>query len=96
MSAVRCQASITDTTAARVAFAGAAAALCLSLGPCVAPAEAAGRKAPPVTESAGRCEVSALDKFADTRATFSQEASGGNMVEALVDIRGKQLLDGRG
>jgi hypothetical protein len=32
--------------------------------------------------------VEALDKFADTRAKFSQEASGGNMTEANVDIRG--------
>lgn len=50
--------------------------------------QAARGKLPPITESANRCDVSALDKFADTRAKFSQEASGGNMVEAIVDIRG--------
>lgn len=35
-----------------------------------------------------RCTLAALDKFADTRATFSLEASGGNMTEAIVDVRG--------
>uniref|UniRef100_A0A061R442 Pentapeptide repeat-containing protein n=1 Tax=Tetraselmis sp. GSL018 TaxID=582737 RepID=A0A061R442_9CHLO len=35
-----------------------------------------------------RCQVGTLDKFADTRAKFSLEASGGGMDEALVDIRG--------
>ena len=34
-----------------------------------------------------RCEVSAFDKFAETRAAFSQESAGGNMVEAIVDVR---------
>lgn len=52
-------------------------------------AQAARGRLPPITESANRCDVSALDKFADTRAKFSQEASGGNMVEAIVDIRGE-------
>ncbi len=47
----------------------------LLLGNC-APAEAAGSRLPPVQEDAGRCSLEALDKFADTRATFSQEASG--------------------
>jgi hypothetical protein len=71
-------------TAARI---GAAVAACLVL--CMPlDAEAAGRKAPPITETADRCTVAALDKFADTRAKFSQEASGGNMVEAIVDVRG--------
>jgi hypothetical protein len=67
------------------ALAAAVCALCLGS----APLEAAQRtrQPPPGTEQ-GRCEVSALDKFADTRATFSQEASGGNMAEAVVDIRG--------
>jgi hypothetical protein len=49
--------------AVRVAFVSAAAVLCLCWSP--AEAEAAGRKAPPINESAGRCDVSALDKFAD-------------------------------
>eukprot|EP00887_Chlorella_sp_A99_P005293 scaffold1.g5293.t1 len=53
-----------------------------------APADAAGARLPPVREEAGRCTVEALDKFAGTRATFSLEASGGNMVEAVVDVRG--------
>ncbi|KAI8467799.1 MAG: hypothetical protein J3K34DRAFT_429284 [Monoraphidium minutum] len=71
---------------------GAAAALASVFALCLAgsplDAQAAQRtKQPPVTEEAGRCEVAALDKFADTRATFSQEASGGNMSEAVVDIR---------
>jgi hypothetical protein len=52
--------------AARVAFVGAATVLCLCWSP--AEAEAAGRKAPPINESAGRCDVSALDKFADVRS----------------------------
>lgn len=34
-----------------------------------------------------RCEVTAFDKFAETRAAFSQESAGGNMVEAIVDVR---------
>lgn len=41
-----------------------------------------------MVEAAGRCSLEALDVFAETRAKFSQEASGGNMTEALVDIRG--------
>lgn len=76
-----------NAAAARI---GAAAAACLVL--CMPlDAEAAGRKAPPITESADRCTVAALDKFADTRAKFSQEASGGNMVEAIVDVRGDPI-----
>lgn len=112
---------------ARVGACVAAAAVLLCFDPLAA--HAAGRKAPPITESAGRCDVAALDKFADvsilslirqqqsssctgielisflpvccpcllpacppaclqTRATFSQEAAGGNMTEAIVDIRG--------
>ena len=43
-------------------------------------------KLPPPTDDPERCLVEALDKFADTRANFSQEASGG-MDEALVDVR---------
>ncbi|GLC43697.1 hypothetical protein PLESTB_000409300 [Pleodorina starrii] len=51
-------------------------------------AEAAKSKLPPIdTANPNRCDVSALDKFADTRAAFSQESSGGNMVEAIVDVR---------
>ncbi|GLI66590.1 hypothetical protein VaNZ11_010510 [Volvox africanus] len=50
--------------------------------------EAAKNKLPPIdTSNPNRCEISALDKFADTRAAFSQESSGGNMVEAIVDVR---------
>lgn len=60
--------------AARVAFVGAAAVLCLCWSP--AEAEAAGRKAPPINESAGRCDVSALDKFADV----SCAANAGSVV----------------
>lgn len=45
--------------------------------------------APHTLQEAGRCEVSALDKFADTRATFSQEASGAFSAWA-------QALAGRG
>lgn len=49
---------------------------------------AAKSKLPPIdTSDPNRCDVSALDKFADTRAAFSQESSGGNMVEAIVDVR---------
>jgi uncharacterized protein YjbI with pentapeptide repeats len=33
------------------------------------------------------CSLEALDKFAETRAVFSQEASSG-MDEAFVDVRG--------
>ncbi len=61
-------------------------AACLLLAGSGSPAEAA--RLPPVEDTPGRCDISALDKFADTRATFSLEASGGNMVEAIVDIRG--------
>lgn len=53
--------------AARIACAGAA---CVALAFSAAqPAEAAGRKAPPITESAGRCDVKSLDKFADVSGT---------------------------
>ncbi len=37
--------------------------------------------------NAARCDVSAFDKFADMRAAFRQETAGGNMVEAIVDVR---------
>lgn len=57
-------------------------AMCLLYAP-VLSAEAAA----PIIESADRCTVQALDKFADTRAMFSQEASSGAMSEALVDVR---------
>ena len=50
------------SAAARIACIGAAAALCLFD---VGAAEAAVRRQPPITESAGRCEIAALDKFAD-------------------------------
>jgi uncharacterized protein YjbI with pentapeptide repeats len=67
----------------------AAAASMVFFSPFAPSAEAAARKAPPLpADSPARCQVSALDNFADTRAKFSQEASGGNMVEAIVDIRG--------
>jgi hypothetical protein len=65
----------------------ACAALCL-----VAPVDAAGTRTrqPPVTQEAGRCEIAALDKFADTRATFSQEASGTHTpAHACVSVGGK-------
>jgi hypothetical protein len=55
--------------AARIACVGAA---CVALAfSAVQPAEAAGRKAPPITESAGRCDVKSLDKFADVSGTNS-------------------------
>lgn len=41
--------------------AGAASLLLLGAGD---PAQAAGRRAPPVQEAEGRCEITALDKFA--------------------------------
>jgi len=53
----------------------------------VQPAQAAPRQQPPIVESAKRCTLEALDLFADTRKTFSQEASSGGMTEALVDVR---------
>lgn len=70
------------------AFVAAGAASLLLLGSGAPPAAAAGGRQPPIKEDAGRCELAALDKFADTRATFSLEASGGNMTEANVDVRG--------
>mmetsp|Transcript_42098 Transcript_42098/g.105612 ORF Transcript_42098/g.105612 Transcript_42098/m.105612 type:complete len:244 (+) Transcript_42098:277-1008(+) len=92
--------SATITTAAAVAgplvpprcrlpgglgVAAAAAALLMA-----APQPAEALKIPPVSlESAeARCKISTLDKFADTRAKFSLEASSGAMDEALVDVRG--------
>lgn len=69
-------------------LAAGVAAVALALVTSSDPAWAAGRKPPPITESSDRCSVESLDKFADTRARFSQEASGGNMTEAIVDIRG--------
>eukprot|EP00879_Flechtneria_rotunda_P014624 GHRR01015281.1.p1 GENE.GHRR01015281.1~~GHRR01015281.1.p1 ORF type:complete len:146 (+),score=39.91 GHRR01015281.1:162-599(+) len=87
------QQAVAALSAAAHALGPAAAAVCLCLGTTVGPATAAGRTTlPPITESAERCSVSALDKFADTRARFSLEASGGNMVEAVVDVRGRQEL----
>lgn len=47
---------------------------------------AARNKLPPPVASAERCTLAALDKFAETRAVFSQEASSG-MEEAFVDVR---------
>mmetsp|Transcript_19530 Transcript_19530/g.34839 ORF Transcript_19530/g.34839 Transcript_19530/m.34839 type:complete len:239 (+) Transcript_19530:153-869(+) len=54
------------------------------------PQTATALKIPPQSaESAEvRCKISSLDKFADTRAKFSLEASSGAMDEALVDVRG--------
>lgn len=71
------------------AVAAAICAVCCVVTAPVGPAEAAQRtRQPPVAEAQqGRCDVSALDLFASTRATFSQEAAGGNMVEAIVDVR---------
>ena len=66
----------------------ALAATCMSaalLLPCPDALAARNRLPPPGTE-AGRCSMEALDKFADTRAAFSQEASSG-MEEAYVDVR---------
>lgn len=38
---------------------------------------AARDKLPPVSGDPNRCSLEALDKFAETRAIFSQEASSG-------------------
>uniref|UniRef100_A0A383WPB0 Pentapeptide repeat-containing protein n=1 Tax=Tetradesmus obliquus TaxID=3088 RepID=A0A383WPB0_TETOB len=62
--------------------------LCTCFGECEQFREAARGRQPPIAESAHRCDVTALDKFADTRAKFSQESAGGNMTEAIVDVRG--------
>uniref|UniRef100_A0A7S3QW89 Pentapeptide repeat-containing protein n=1 Tax=Dunaliella tertiolecta TaxID=3047 RepID=A0A7S3QW89_DUNTE len=43
---------------------------------------------PPRENAETRCTLEALDKFADTRAKFSMEASSGGMEEAVVDVRG--------
>jgi uncharacterized protein YjbI with pentapeptide repeats len=48
---------------------------------------AARSRLPPPSNDASRCTLEALDKFAETRAVFSQEASSG-MEEAYVDVRG--------
>lgn len=53
-----------------------AAALIISLA-AVPPSLAARDKLPPVSSDPNRCSLSALDKFAETRAIFSQEASSG-------------------
>jgi hypothetical protein len=83
------------------------------------------KQLPPIQESADRCTLGALDKFADTRANFSQvsyrktdsvmqliffcikvnlmwpaypveqEASGGGMTEAFVDVRGCTTFSGK-
>lgn len=74
-------ATIQQQLAATCVAASTASLLLLSSG-------AAYARQPPIQEEAGRCTIEALDKFADTRATFSLEASGGNMAEAVVDIRG--------
>ncbi|KAG1678749.1 hypothetical protein FOA52_012788 [Chlamydomonas sp. UWO 241] len=42
---------------------------------------------PPDGADLKRCEISAFDKFASTRAKFSMEAAGGGMAEATVDVR---------
>jgi hypothetical protein len=44
---------------------------------CWEPAEAAGRKAPPIAESAGRCDVAALDKFADVSVKATSNRARG-------------------
>lgn len=49
-----------------------AIALC-SAGPSIAARD----KLPPVSNDPNRCSLEALDKFAETRAIFSQEASSG-------------------
>lgn len=69
----------------RSAFALSASALLLLHH---APAAfAASSKLPPPSADPERCTLQALDNFAETRAKFSQEASSGAMVEALVDAR---------
>jgi hypothetical protein len=82
----------TAVAAARLACVGAAAAaLCLCWGP--EAAEAAGRKAPPIAESAGRCDVAALDKFADVsvlRQSWSwRYQQGGGSLQQLCAHRNR-------
>lgn len=60
--------------AARLACVGAAAVLCMCWSP--EAAFAAGRKAPPISESAGRCDVAALDKFADVSSSHVKKKGG--------------------
>lgn len=70
--------------AARVgACVAAAAAVLLCFDPLAA--HAAGRKAPPITESAGRCDVAALDKFADVSilSLIWQQGSSCTRVELM-------------
>lgn len=63
-------------------------AVCCSAGP----ASAARDRLPPVSRDPNRCKVEALDKFAETRAVFSQEASSGmeevcpGSVDAMVPL----------
>ena len=60
---------------------------------------AASGPAESVEAKSSRCQLSAFDKFASTRAKFSMEASGGGMEEATVDVRGcdfkGSVLDGK-
>jgi uncharacterized protein YjbI with pentapeptide repeats len=70
--------------AGQLAFNAALAAALLLASP---ETLAARSKLPPPSNDSSRCTMEALDKFADTRANFSQEASGG-MDEAFVDVRG--------
>ena len=66
----------------------ASAAVLASVLAIAVPSEAlaARNRLPPPSEDVARCSIEALDKFADTRAVFSQEASSG-MEEAYVDVR---------
>lgn len=58
---------------------------------------AAKSRLPPIdVNDPNRCTVAALDKFADTRAAFSQESSGGNMVEAIVSGGQSGVLEASG
>lgn len=64
----------------------AVAAVC-ALAQLIAPIDAVAAqrtKQPPVSQEAGRCDVTALDNFAETRAKFSQEASGEAGVEMVL------------
>ncbi|GFR49798.1 hypothetical protein Agub_g11736, partial [Astrephomene gubernaculifera] len=77
----------TDSLAADRAKFLAIGAAALLLGTPLDAIAAKGKLPPIDTSNPSRCDVSALDKFADTRAAFSLESSGGNMVEAIVDVR---------
>eukprot|EP00877_Chromochloris_zofingiensis_P007834 jgi/Chrzof1/3303/Cz12g20070.t1 len=81
--------TLEEISIAKLAVLSTALSFAAVMTPLPEHAEAARGRLPPINNSnPARCSVAALDSFADTRAKFSQEASGGNMVEAIVDVRG--------